>query len=125
MVGVFCSILTAGLLASCAWQRPFGSGRWRRHYWLVLTQFLFFPAVVAVGVLYRVNTVPNQPRPKVNPVADWSIDILFFLSLALSFFWVYKMKGFRWFAFCLVALQQVFLFGAAFVAGMSITGDWL
>ena len=65
MVAVVCSILSVGLVASCVWQRPFGSGRWRRHYCLVLTQFLFLPAVVAVGVLYRVSTNPTQPRPKV------------------------------------------------------------
>jgi hypothetical protein len=91
----------------------------------VLIQFLFVPAVVAVGVLYRVSTNPTQPRPKVNPIADWTIDILFFLSLAQSLFWVYRMKGLRWFAFCLLALQQVFLFSAVFLAGMSVSGDWL
>ncbi len=125
MVGFPCVLLTLGVVVSFAWQRWFGNGRWKHHYWLVLTQFMFYPAVVTVGVLYRVSTNPTLPLPKANPVADWTIDVLFFLSLALSFFWVYRMKGFRWFAFCIVGLQQLLLCGAMFVAGMSITGDWL
>jgi hypothetical protein len=124
LVGWACLVLTVGLLASLAWQKPFGSGRWKRYYSLVFAQFLFYPAVVAIGVLYRVDT-STRPRPSVNPIADWTIDILFYTPLALSLFWVYAMKGLRWFALCLVALQQLFLFGGAFVAGMSVTGNWL
>jgi len=109
MVSLACLLLTLGLMASFAWQRPFGSGRWRRYYWLVVTQFLFYPATIAVGVIYRVGTGPTQTRPEENTVADWTLAGLFFLSLALGIFWVYRMKGLRWFAFCLVALLQLFL----------------
>ena len=35
------------------------------------------------------------------------------------------MKGFRWFAASLMALVEVITFAAIFVAGMSISGDWL
>jgi hypothetical protein len=35
------------------------------------------------------------------------------------------MKGFRWFAGSLMALMEVPVLGALFVAGMSVTGDWL
>jgi len=35
------------------------------------------------------------------------------------------MKGIRWLAFCVLAIQEVFVFGAMFMAGMSISGDWL
>ena len=125
MVGLLCAVFAVGLIVEFVLEMPFGHGRWKHHYWLVLIQVLFIPAVVALGVLYRVNTDPTQAHPKPNPVGDWGIDILFFLSLAVNCFWVYRMKGLRWFAFCLLALQQVFVFGAAFIAGMSITGDWL
>jgi hypothetical protein len=125
MIGLACLLLTLGLMASFFLQKPFEAGRWKRYYWLVLTQFLFLPATAALGVVYRVSTDPTQPRPTVNPIGDWGINILFLLSLALNVFWVYRMKGVRWFAFCFVSLQQLFLFGAAFVAGMSVTGDWL
>jgi hypothetical protein len=47
------------------------------------------------------------------------------LSLALAAFWVFRMKGVRWFALCLVIMLQLILLGALFVAGMAISGDWL
>lgn len=122
--GWACLLLVVGLVVAFAWQSPFGHGRWKRYYSLILTQFLFFPAVVAVGALYG-SIKPGHAPPPVNRVAEMAVEILFFLSLALSFFWLYRMKGLRWFAFCLVTLQQVFLFGAALVAHMSITGDWI
>jgi hypothetical protein len=124
ILGWACSLLFVGLLVAFAWQRPFGHGRWKPHYSLVLTQFLFFPAIVAVGALYGSIKPRHAPQP-VNPAAELAVEILFFLSSILSFFWLYRMKGLRWFAFCLVTLQQVFLFGAALVADMSITGDWI
>jgi len=35
------------------------------------------------------------------------------------------MKGFRWFAISLMALLELPVFSAVFVAGMSVTADWL
>jgi hypothetical protein len=35
------------------------------------------------------------------------------------------MKGFRWYATSLMALMELPIIGALFVAGMSVTGDWL
>jgi hypothetical protein len=35
------------------------------------------------------------------------------------------MKGFRWFAVSLVTVLEMILFGAFFVAGMAVSGDWL
>jgi hypothetical protein len=122
--GWACSLLTVGLVVAIAWQRPFGHGRWKRYYSLVVIQSLFFPAIVAVGALYG-SIKPGHAPPPVNRVAEMVVESLFFLSLALSFFWLHRMKGLRWFAFCLVSLQQVFLLGATLVALMSITGDWI
>jgi hypothetical protein len=124
MVGWACSLLTVGLVVSFAWQRPFGDGHWKRYYSLVLTQFVFFPALVAVGALYG-SINPKHAPPPVNHAAEMAINTLFYLSLTLSVFWLYRMKGLRWFAFCLVTLQQIFLVGAMAVAHMSITGDWI
>lgn len=118
-------LLGIGLVFSAAWQKPFQSGRWKWYYSLIFTQSLFVAAVISVGVLYAVTREPTQPPPKVNPVADWSINICFFLSLALGMFWVSRMKSIRLFAFFLVALQELFILKAMFIAGMSITGDWL
>jgi len=46
-------------------------------------------------------------------------------SLASCGFWIWRMKGFRWYATSLMALAELVTWGALFVAGMSITGDWL
>jgi hypothetical protein len=35
------------------------------------------------------------------------------------------MKGFRWYASSLTGLIELPTFAAMFVAGMSVTGDWL
>lgn len=118
-------VLCLGLIISAIWRKPFQRTLWKPHYWLVLTQLLFVPALCAIAVLYGVVPDPTKPFPKENAVADWSINILVFLSLLLIIFWVYRMKGLRWFAFCVLAIQEVFVFGAMFMAGMSISGDWL
>jgi len=118
-------LLTVGLGISLFRQKPFGSGRWKGYYWLVLTQFVFYPAVIAVGVRYQVAHSSLEPLSTVNPVADRMLNVLFYLSLALGVFWIYRLKGFRWFALCFVALLELFLMGGLLVAGMSITGDWI
>ena len=121
----FATILALGLLGSAAWQKPFQRSVWRPHYWLALTQLLFVPALAVVGALYRVVPDPNRPLARENALADWSINALVLLSLVSCFFWVYRMKGIRCFAFCVLVIQEVFVLGAMFLAGMSISGDWL
>lgn len=101
---------------------PF-KGNWRTSYWLIFTQMLFFPAMVAVGVLFPAMSV--RPDLKENVIGHRLLDGLFYLSLATSAFWVWRMRGLRWVAASLLLLQQVLLIAARFVAGMSVSGDWL
>src|SRR5215469_9790669 len=118
--------LVSGLVISAALQNPFQHGRWSHRYFLVFTHFFLFLAILSIGVLYRVPFPdPTKPRPKENTIADWSLNILFFLSVILSIFWVYRMRKLRWLAFFVVALQELFVLGALAVAGMSISGDWI
>ena len=118
-------LLIIGLFVSLVWRKPSWHALWKPYYSLVFTQLLFYPAIIAIGVLYRVAYNPTHPPPKVNPFGDLTMDALFGLSLVSGVFWICRMKGLRWFTLCLVLLQQILLFGALFVAGMSITGDWL
>jgi len=99
-------LLGAGssLVLSVVQQRPLKSPNWRSYYWLALTQLLFFPAIVSVSVLGPINRV----------------GILLCVALALGAFWIYRMKGLRWFASSLIAVQYVFLLGAFFIAVTSI-----
>ena len=118
-------VLVIVLFVSLAWQRPLDRKVWKRYYSLVFGQMFFYPAIIAIGVLYRASSSPTLHLAKVNPFVDSTLDVLFGLSLVSGLFWICRMRGLRWVAFCLVLLQQVLLFGAFFIAGMSVTGDWL
>jgi hypothetical protein len=123
------ALLLAGICAISAAvafvrKHPLHTGLWRPSYWLIFTQLLFFPAMVAVGVLFpAVSSV--RPHLKENVMGHRLLDGLFYLSLATSAFWVWRMRGVRWLAVSLLLLQQVILSGAGFVTGMSVRGDWL
>lgn len=121
-------LLIAGLSlvsASSAFVRkqPFRSRLWRTSYWLIFTQLLFFPAIVAVGVLFP--PLNGWPQPKENPVGRRLLDTLFYLSFTMSGFWLWRMKGLRWLSASLLVLQEVTLLAAGFIAGMSVSGDWI
>jgi hypothetical protein len=121
-----CLIVFALLVVNLAFayikQQPFRKGLWRGSFWLVFTQILFYPAVILIAVLGGVNFMPGN-RP--NTVASLFVDVLSWASLALAIFWVWRMKGLRWVAFSLVALQEFLFCGALFTAGMAISGRWL
>ena len=110
------------LALACWKQRPFQSGLWKRSYWFVLTQLLYFPVVISLGVLYPAS---GPSFYHAESTASRACGLLGWLSLVTAAFWVYRMKGFRWFGFSVVAVLQVILMGAFFVAGMAVSGDWL
>jgi len=97
---------------------------WKRSHWLVSTQLLFFPIVISIGVLYPADG-PSYLRSTPNSTANHVCDFLGWLHWHWRLFWVYRMKGFRWFAVSVVTVLEMILMGAFFVAGMAITGDWL
>jgi hypothetical protein len=91
---------------------------WKPIDWLSLSQLLFFPAAIAIGTLCRwTPTVPHAA----NRTAILSLNALLSGSFVCGAFWVWRMKGFRWFASRLAALIQLPTLGAVIVAGMSIT----
>jgi hypothetical protein len=116
-------ICASGLVLAFGWQLPFRREVWRHSYWLVLTQILFFPATIAIGVLFHASG--GGPHHEPNQTGRWLLDGLRYLSLGLGCVWVYRMKGLRWFAVSLVALQELVVLCAGFIAGMSVSGDWL
>ncbi|HEY7405488.1 MAG TPA: hypothetical protein VIB39_18320 [Candidatus Angelobacter sp.] len=108
-----------GIIAACASfkQRPLETQLWRRSYWLVFTQLLFYPAIIGMAV--------RGPSQQASPLASLFSNILFLTSLGLAMFWIWRMKGLRLLAISLVGLQQLLLLGALLMAGMAISGDWL
>jgi hypothetical protein len=117
-----CVVSIAALIALAPMaRRPFQKRLWKPHYWLVLTHLLFFAGAIALGVL-RPNPDPHREG---DPAALLLLWTLWWGSLASCVFWIWWMKGFRLWACALMAILQAPVMGALFVAGMSVTGDWL
>jgi len=118
--------LFIGTAVSSVWaglrQQPFRKHLWKRHHWLVLSHFFFFVAAIVVGLLWAND--PRNHHPSSRAATFW-LDTVIYGSLASCIIWTWQMKGFRWCAASLLALVEVITFGAIFVAGMSISGDWL
>ncbi len=106
-------------------QRPFRTGLWKPRHWLILRHLLFFPAAIAVGVLFANPLTGHGPAHPANRFAVLCLNTLGYGSLASCAFWIWRMKGFRWFAAGLMILMELPMGGAVFVAGMSVTGDWI
>ena len=93
----------------------------RRHL-LVLT-----PLAVVVLILVW-GTAMEHPVTSPTPASSWPSYVVFallILQLLISVWVVWAMKGYRWFSVFIVALEQWFGLACAFVASMSVTGDWL
>src|SRR5580658_2449244 len=106
-------------------QRPFQKRLWKTYHWLAFTHLLFFAAAIVVGVLGQ-NPVTNPTiAHSAHQAVELCLDAVAYGSLASCGFWIWRMKGFRWYATSLMALAELVTWGALFVAGMSITGDWL
>jgi hypothetical protein len=111
-----------------AWvkQQPFRRHLWKRHHWLALTQFLFIVAATFVGEFWPAGSVRGpDSAPVPNPTGNVLLDVVAFGSLASGLFWVWNMKGFRWWAVSLIVMAEVLLLVALFVAGMAVSGDWI
>jgi hypothetical protein len=117
-------LLGLNFAASVTRQRPFRTPIWKQTYSVIIVQFLFFPAALAVAVIGRVDwQQPHSSGP--NHWALQAENAFAIGSLIVSGYWAWRMKGLRWFAVSLALLQLWLLAAANFIAGMSLTGDWL
>ncbi len=106
IVGLFpASVIAAFSLFSAGLnQRPFKTRLWKPHHWLVLTHLLFFAAAIGIGALWE-NPIANPGIPHhADPVARFYLDVVTYGSLVSCAFWIWRMKGFRWYAASLMAL---------------------
>ena len=115
--------LAANLIVALG-HRPFPSERWTRHYWLAFLSLLFIPITIAIGEIGWVDPA-MRPRPMPNALLLRTNDGLFVASAPLGIFWMYRMKGLRWFASAFALIQLWILLLAGFIASMALTGDWL
>jgi hypothetical protein len=124
---MFASALAViGLFWATIKQQPFRTHRWRPHHWFVFGHLLFFVAAIAIGV-FGAHPSPTLPPLRTPPIsaAEHALAVVWYGSIASCVFWVWTMKGFRWFAASLMLLTETVVFGALFIAGMAVSGDWL
>src|SRR5437868_14050024 len=88
----------ASLFVAAIKQSPFQRKLWRPYHWLVLTQLLFFPAAIMIGVIWYVQLPNGHPSQHALIVRD----VLWYASLVSGAFWIWRFKGFRWYGVSLV-----------------------
>ena len=106
-------------------QHPFRRGIWKPYHWLILSHLLFFLAAIGLGVIWA-NPITNPAvHHSAKPIASRLLDVVFYGSFSSCAFWIWRANGFRWYATSLMTFMELPILGAVFVAGMSISGDWL
>lgn len=118
--GCLVVIIIAGTLFW--WQKPYRKGLWKHSYWLVFTQLLFYPAIMATGWLFELESPSYLLNPKRQATGFWVIDSLIFISFVLNVFWIWRIKGFRWYILFFLAALQFLLCSAWLFAMFSMTG---
>jgi hypothetical protein len=117
-------VLAANLILALVHKWPFNRDRWKKEYWFAFVSLLFVPITIAVG---DVGAVDPSPMSHAQPseLLVWTNNGMFIGSSVLGIFWIYRMKGLRWFALAIQLIQLWILLGAGFIAGMALSGDWL
>jgi hypothetical protein len=118
-------VAAVSLLWAANKQRPFQTRLWKRHHWLAFAHLLFFAVAIVIGVLGQSTHPYLIPPYPADRTAKLCLEAVKYGSLASCAFWIWRMKGFRWYAASLMALGELVTLGALFVAAMSITGDWI
>jgi len=93
----------------------------RQNLLFLLMPFAVTFMIFLIGTIFAHNNSHSLP-PK------WPVYLLIgmaSLHIPLGGFLVWKMKGFRWMTITLNIFQMQLSRWALFVAGMSVTGDWL
>lgn len=113
--------LVVALVAVSTFNFPFSRSRFRRQHLLV-----FVPLGVSLLILIWGSVMRHSDQQSLAPV--WPSRVVFGLLIAqllAATGVVCAMKGYRWFSAAAVLFEQWVGAAFAFVAGMSVTGDWL
>src|SRR6476660_5409355 len=105
-------LLIANLLIALAFSRKGLRNCWKRSHWLVFTNLVLYPAVVAVGAIFSAE--PHAP--KVSRFGEWALDAILLLTVLMGSYCVYVMRGLRWLALSILLVEECLLFGAMFIA---------
>lgn len=116
--------LVAGFVITLAVRSPLArpGSQFRSCHLLILSPLAVTLLILAWGALME------HPIGSQSPAPSWPSYVvlaLVLVQLLVSILIVYAMKGYRWFSAFAVALEQWFGLACAFVASMSVTGNWL
>ena len=89
-------------------------------YLLPLVLLAAFPLTIAIGVLFA---APSPESP--SRVGSLLLNGLELVALLFGIYCVYRAKGLRGFTAAVVVAELWIVFAAGFIAGMSVSGDWL
>ena len=115
-------VLVAGVVATLALKFPLLRSQFCSRYLLIFSPL----AVTLLTLLW--GALMHHPSTSQTPAPSWPSYVVLALltvQILISIWVVWLMKGYRWFSAFTVMLEQWFGLACAFVAGMSVTGDWL
>ena len=115
-------VLMAGVVTTLALKFPLLNSQFRSRHLLI-----FSPLAVTLLILLWGSVMEySNSSQSLAPAWPSCVVLALLIVQALVSIWVvWAMKGYRWFSAFTVALEQWFALACAFVAGMSVTGDWL
>ena len=92
----------------------------RSFYLLPLVLLAGFPLTIAIAIFFA---APSPESP--NRVGLLLLNGLDLVALLFGIYCVYRAKGLRGFTAAVVVAELWILSAAGFIAGMSVSGDWL
>ena len=118
---VTCAILVSLPIAALAsFSEPSAFSGKKDLYLLPFVLLVGFPLSLAIAIVFAAPS-PSSP----NHVGSFLLNALDLLALLFGIYCVYRATGARWFTAAIVVAALWLLLGAGFVAGMSVSGDWL
>jgi hypothetical protein len=92
----------------------------KSYYLLPVVLPAGFPLTIAIAIFFA---APSRESP--HRVGSLLLNGLELVALLFGIYCVYRARGLRGFSAALVVAELWILIAAGFIAGMSVSGDWL
>ncbi len=112
-------VILAGIASS--YNFPFTPSRFCKKHLLVFSPFLSSVLILLVGVFMAHRGSP-QNAPKLPGTL---LSIFFLLQFPVGAAVIYRLKDYRWFAASIFLLALWVCMMCSFMAGMSVSNDWI
>ena len=101
---------------------PFRNSPFTKNHLLVFVP-LIIPLLILLWAIIMHHPIHSQGLAPAWPT--YVVFALLIIQLIVSIGIIYLMKGYRWFSIFAALLEFWFGLICGFIAGMSVTGDWL